>query len=160
MALDTTIGGAASDSYGTLADYQAYGAKMGWALGADDAADEINLIRSTASIDRQYDFTGYKQYETQALSWPRVTSLYVDGWPIDIDTIPQDIINAQFELAQLIQLGLDPFATIEGVIKSAGAGPAKVEFLGGAGAPRLRAVEGLLGRYTSAGAGQVRMVRG
>lgn len=160
MALDTTIGGASSDSYATLAEYQAYGAAMGWTLSGDDSTDEQHLRRAALYIDRNYSFPGYQQYQTQALAWPRITSLYVDGWPVDPDIIPQDIKDAQCELAYLIKGGLDPFATLEGVIKSAGAGPARVEFLGGSGRPRLVAVEGLLGPYLISGQGQTRLVRG
>lgn len=164
MALDTTIGGASADSYGTLAAYQAYGAARGWALGATDAADEINLRRAVQAIDRQYSFVGYAQYQTQALDWPRVTTVYVDGWPIDPDSIPQDVVYAQFELAYLLQGGLDPFATVTGVVsasrKKVGPIETETEYTGGLSTPRLVAVEGLLAPYLVAGRGQARMMRG
>lgn len=164
MALDTTIGGTSADSYGTLAEYQAYGTSMGWTLSGDDAADEVNLRRAAVVIDRQYSFRGYQQYETQARDWPRLDVGYVDGWYVDADTIPTDVKNAQFELAYLIQGGLDPFATINGAVKMtrAKAGPVETEteYAGSLGVPRIVAVEGLLGPYLSAGRGQVKLMRG
>ena len=164
MALDITIGGASSDSYGTLAAYQAYGALQGWTLGATDAADEISLRRSVQVIDRDNSFVGNAQYQAQALAWPRVTSVYVDGWPINIDTIPQDIINAQFEMAYLIQNGADPFATVTATVSrtKAKAGPVETEteYLGGLSTPRYKALDGLLAPYITSGAGQRAVVRG
>lgn len=159
MALTATIGGTASDTYATLAEYQAYATAQGWTLGADDAADEVNLRRAANYIDRESEFIGLQQYQFQSRSWPRLVRQLVDDWPIDPDTIPQDIKDAQMELAFLIQGGLDPFATIEGVIKSAGAGPARVEFLGGSGRPQIVAINSLLRPYLTVGRGQSRLVR-
>lgn len=164
MALDVTTGGPSSDSFGTLAAYQAYGAARGWTLGATDAADEINLRRAVQYLDRSYSFVGMRQYQTQALAWPRLVDDLVKDWPIDPDTIPQDVIYAQFELAYLIQGGLDPFATVTGVVsasrKKVGPIETETEYTGGLTTPRLVAVEGLLAPYLIAGRGQARMMRG
>lgn len=167
MALDTTIGGASSDSYGTLAAYTAYViANIDAAFTGTDATHELNLRRAVQYIDRKYKFTGYKQYQTQALSWPRVTTLYVDGWPVNADTIPQDIINAQFEVAYAMEAdSLDPMATVStGATKSttAKAGPVETstEYFNGRETPRLVAAEGLLAPYIGHGGGQVRVLRG
>lgn len=160
MALDTTIGGASADSYATLAAYQAYGAARGWTLGATDADDEQDLRRAADYIDRNYTWRGFRQYKTQARAWPRLDIGIVDGWAIDGDTIPQRLKDAQCELAYLIKGGLDPLATIKGVVKSAGAGPARVEFLGGQGKPRIVAIQGLLRPLVTGGSGQAQMVRG
>lgn len=162
MALDTTIGGALSDSYGTLAAYTTYAAAMGWTLEATDAANEVNLRRSAQGLDRKYSFIGSQQYQTQALAWPRLVNDLVKGWPIAPDTIPADIINAQFELAYLIQGGLDPFATIETskTRERKKVGPIETDTeTVPTGTPRLVAVEGLLRPYVRAGAGQVALVR-
>jgi hypothetical protein len=162
MALDTTIGGIASDSYGTLAQYTAQAALYGWTLEATDVANETNLRRAAAALDQQRTFIGVKQYQFQARSWPRIVQGLVDGWPVDPDTIPQDVIAAQFELAYLIQAGLDPFATIETSVTSEmiKVGPITIdaETLP-TGKPRLIAIEGLLRPYVTAGAGQVALRR-
>lgn len=166
MALDVTVGGSASDSYVTLAEWQAYWAARNVDLTAHghDASHEADLRRAADWIDRTYPFVGYKQYQTQARAWPRVDVGYIGGWPVDPDEIPQDVKDAQCELAYLIHEGLTPWATQTGVIGSerAKAGPVETEktYLGGKGSPRIVAIEGLLQPYTGGGAyGQVRMVR-
>ena len=85
MALDTTVGGASSDSYGTLAAFKSYA-----------------------------HFKGSKTTSTQALQWPRYVSGYVEGFAVPSDSIPQPIINAQFEAAWEILGGVDVFASIDG----------------------------------------------
>jgi hypothetical protein len=166
MALDTTIGGAASDSYITLVEFQDYWAARNVNLTQHGRADqhEAELRQAAAWIDRNYSFVGYKQYQTQSRSWPRITTALVDGWPIDPDTIPQDIKDAQAELAYLIHDGLVPWATIDGVVasESAKAGPVETTtvYAGGKGKARILAIEGLLRPYLGAGgSGQFRVVR-
>lgn len=168
MALVTTIGGATSDSYITLAEWQAYWTARNVDLTAHghDASHEANLRRAADHMDRAYRFVGYKQYQTQSRAWPRITTVYVDGWPINADTIPQGIKDAQAELAYLIHEGLDPMATVtNGAVKvqQSKAGPVETttEYQVGRETPRLVAIEGLLAPYLGAGgAGQVRLLRG
>lgn len=168
MALDTTIGGASSDSYGTIAAYDAYVvANIDTAYSGTAATQEMNLRRAAQYLDRHYQFAGYKQYETQARDWPRLTNILVDGWPIDGDTIPQDVIYAQFELAYAFETdSVDPFATITaGTVRrtKSKAGPVETEteYSAGRDTPRMVAVEGLLRPYILGGVtGQVRMGRG
>jgi hypothetical protein len=163
MALDTTIGGASADSYDTLAAYQTYATARGWTLEDTDEANEVNLRSGAQYLDRAHRFVGIKQYQTQARSWPRLVGGLVDDWPIDPDTIPNAIIHAQFEVAYLIQGGLDPFATIETSKtkerKKVGPIETEVETIP-TGKPRLVAIEGLLRPYVIGGAGQVSLVRG
>lgn len=170
MALDTTIGGASSDSYGTLAEYEAYvvaNIDANFNGHGHDSTHELHLRRAAQYLDRKYSFVGMQQYQTQARSWPRLTNQLVDGWPIDPDTVPDNIKYAQFELAYLFEENsLDPFATdITGPVKSttlkAGSVSKSVEYLGPRSTPRIVAVEGLLRGYTGGGGtGQVRLSRG
>jgi hypothetical protein len=163
MALDTTIGGVDADSYGTLDAYEAYATDMGFTLAATDAANEINLRKAAIYLDRKYSFIGLKQYQYQGLSWPRLVNDLVDDWPINPDTIPLDIIHAQFEVAYILQGGLDPFATIETSQTSdmLKVGPITLdaETLP-TSTPRIVAVEGLLRGYIVGGVGMANMVRG
>jgi hypothetical protein len=163
MALDTTIGGTASDSYGTLAAFETYATSNGWTAAATDALNEINLRKAAKYLDRKYLFIGMQQYQFQARAWPRLVNDLVDGWPIDPDTIPADIISAQFEVAYLLQGGLDPFATIEtsSTSESIKVGPITIagENLP-TSTPRIVAVEGLLRGYIKGGQGMATMVRG
>jgi hypothetical protein len=163
MALDTTIGGTASDSYGTLAAYTTYAASNGWTLAATDDLNEINLRKASKYLDRKYTFIGMQQYQLQALSWPRLVNDLVDGWPIDPDTIPLDIISAQFEVAYILQGGLEPFATIETSSTSDSIKVGPITISGDTlptSTPRIVAVEGLLRGYIRGGQGMANMVRG
>ena len=162
MALDTTIGGDA-DSYGTLADYEGYALGMGYTLAATDAANEINMRKAASYLDRKYSFIGMKQYQFQALSWPRLVNDLVDSWPVDPDTIPLDIKHAQFEMAFILQGGLDPFATIETSTTSESIKVGPITIAGDTlptSTPRIVAVEGLLRGYIRGGVGMANMVRG
>lgn len=163
MALNTTIGDVDADSYGTLDAYEGYALGMGFTLAATNEANEINLRKAAVYLDRKYNFIGMQQYQYQGLSWPRLVNDLVDDWPINPDTIPLDIIHAQFEMAYILQGGLDPFATIETSATSdmIKIGPITIdaETLP-TSTPRIVAVEGLLNGYIIGGVGQSRMVRG
>lgn len=167
MALDTTIGGSSSDSYVTLAEYEAYvvaNLDLNFNGHGHDTTHEMHLRRAAQWIDRNYSFTGYQQYEFQSRAWPRRTQLYVDGWPVDTDTIPQDIKDAQMELAYLMEVeSLDPAATVSAVVASTRnkAGPVETEtqYLGGKATPRIVAIEGLLRPYLAVGQGQYALAR-
>lgn len=164
MALTVTIGGAASDSYITLAEWEAYWTARGVTLSGDGhATHEANLVRAADWLDRHYGYPGYRQYQTQARAWPRVTSAVVDGWPVLADTIPQRVKDAQAELAYLIHEGLTPWATVDGAVAASRvkAGPVESEttYQGGKTTPRLVAIEGLLAPLLIAGVGQVQLVR-
>lgn len=165
MPLDTTIGGAASDSYATLAEYTARAAAMGWTLADTDGANEVNLRRAAMAIDASYTFRGTKNTVEQAMEWPRFDSTgygtleYFDPYGFSSDEIPPAIKNAQMEMAYLIQGGADPLATFEGSVKREKLDVIEVEYTGGRSRPRFDAVDRLLSRYVAAGPGQSRMVR-
>jgi hypothetical protein len=163
MALDTTIGGVNADSYGTLADYEGYALGMGYTLAATDAANEVNMRKAASYLDRKYSFIGMQQYQFQARSFPRLINDLVDSWPVDPDTIPLDIKHAQFEMAFILQGGLDPFATIETSTTSESIKVGPITIAGDTlptSTPRIVAVEGLLRGYIRGGVGMANMVRG
>ena len=166
MALDVTIGGTSADSFITLSEMRAYWLARNVDLSAvADAGLEANLRRAAQWITQSYNFVGLRQYQYQTLAWPRLTPHLVEGWPINPDTIPQDIKDAQAELAYLIYGGADPFATVNGgavVRQKSKAGPveAETEYTNVRETPRFVAIEGLLARYTVFGGSQVKMVRG
>ena len=113
MALDTTIGGASADSYGTLAAFGLYANNMGWVLTGDDVGKEADLRRATLYLDRNYIWRGWKVTAAAARLWPRTRSELVDDFSVDSETIPQAIIDAQFELAFISNSGTDLFATVD-----------------------------------------------
>lgn len=115
MALTETPKSASADTYATQAEYEAYATAMGLTLTATtDAAKEGNLRRARLYLDRAYVWHGTPTTSTQALAWPRSMSVLVDGYSVDVDTVPQRIKDAQCELAYLIDGGEDPFSTLEG----------------------------------------------
>jgi len=159
MALTVTIGAADADSYATLAEYQARAASLGWTLAATDGENEVNLRRAAIAINATYSWVGMKQYQDQAMDWPRLVNQLVDNWPIDPDTVPDAIKRAQMEMAYLIQGGADPLATYTGGIKRQKVDVIEVEYAGAQGRPRYDAVDRLLRNYTVAAPGQSPMVR-
>lgn len=110
MAIDATVGGAASDSYVTTAEFDTYAAEMGWSV----TVTEASLRRARMYLDRAYTWLGQRASSTQALQWPRYIGGYVEGYPVASDAIPKAIMDAQCEMAYLILSGTDPFATITG----------------------------------------------
>lgn len=116
MALTVTVGGATSDSYATLAEYEAYAEAVHnetFSGHGHDAQHEAELRMAARYLDTFYTWTGSKRYQDQARAWPRLQELVVDGWPVSIDTIPQAIKDAQCEIAYQIHEGATPFATID-----------------------------------------------
>jgi len=168
MALDTTIGGTSTNSYITLSEWQDYWSARNVDLsqhGHDDS-HEANLIQAADFINRNYEFVGEQQYRYQAMKWPRLTGvMLIKDWPIDPDTIPQDIKDAQAEMAYLIHEGANPFATVEGgakVREKSKAGPVEteVEYTNFRETPRFVAIEGLISPYTNFGGAQFKVYRG
>lgn len=153
MALDTTIGGASSDSYITLTEWETYATNMGWTTAGTDAVKEAYLRRATLYLDRNYIWLGTKKTAAAARQWPRSMSELVDGYVVDSDAIPQAIKDAQAELAWIAHEGTDLFATVTtgAVTKSR----VKVdvieeaeEYQGALELPKFTAVTGLLAQYT------------
>lgn len=102
MALITTISGLTSDSYGTLSESNTYFAghvdSNMW--GMLDEAHKEYLLKTAAQLMEKWDYQGEPSIPEQALAWPRA-NVY-KGFrktPVPIDFIPQEIKDAQFELA-------------------------------------------------------------
>jgi hypothetical protein len=137
MTLVTTPGDPNADSYVSLVEAAAYFTKRGettFAALADDAAREVALRRSTAYLDNQYRarWMGINSFQVQSLAWPRVDGLRgyyrgytqqlldLNGWPIPIATVPQQVKDAVCEVALLYVAGvtLEPRLVRGGLIKS------------------------------------------
>jgi hypothetical protein len=165
MAIVTTIGGSTTNSYITVAEYSAYADNFGWVIGNDTAAHEDQLRRATAYINRVYNFVGQTQYQTQSMAWPRLTTQLIDGWPINPDVVPQDIKDAEAELAFLVHGGTDLMATVTGgstrrTKSKAGIVETETEYASFRETPRFVAVEGLLSPYVVFGGSQIKVMRG
>lgn len=166
MAIVTTVGGTTTNSYITVAEYEAFWTERNVTISGNTAAKESQLVQAADYINRSYTFVGEQQYRYQAMVWPRLTGIYlVKDFPIDPDVIPQDIKDAQAELAYIIHQGTNVFATVTGGAKvreknKAGPVETEVEFTNFRETPRFVAIEGLLSPYTIYGGAQLKMVRG
>ena len=110
----TMVNGA--NSYVSDADYVAYASARGYTIGAFGGAREIELIKAMDYLESYRDqFKGTKVNRDQALQWPRV-SVFVDGFQIDSNSLPKELLKAQMELAyQSISYDLSPSGTYQNV---------------------------------------------
>lgn len=91
-----------SNTYVSDAEYAAYAAARGATIGSDATAREIELIKSMDYIESYRDrFKGSKVSSTQSLQWPRV-NVFIDGYSIDSDEIPDELKNAQMETGMIL----------------------------------------------------------
>lgn len=159
MALTVTPSGPADDSLVTLAYFTAYCAARGYTLGGNTASQEAHCRAGTVFVEGLGGPTarmvtrwpGVRSVPTQRRAWPRTVACLTDGTPIDPATIPLQIQDAVCEAAWAEHQkpgSLGAALTLAQSLKSAGAGPAKVEFFGGesvdAMRPTLTAVMDLL----------------
>jgi len=121
-SIDRTVGGASANSYVTLAEANAYFDEHLNVSEWTDATDDLKnraLIQATRRLD-QLSFNGGKATEAQALKWPRIGVVDDEGYGIDSDEIPQQMKDAQCELALamlasdlLVDTGLEGFEMVE-----------------------------------------------
>ncbi len=98
MTLDSTIGGAAANSYASVSEADAYFATRLYADSWTDAGTsekEQALITTTQEIESYYH-PGTRVSTTQALQWPRY-NVYFDGLILSSETIPTLLKYAQYE---------------------------------------------------------------
>jgi hypothetical protein len=132
MALDATVGGTASDTYGTLVEADAYWtARQAADWAPTEAAKEYALRKAAQYLDNVYRgrWKGLKVNREQALAWPRSYAIDSDGYSVEADTIPQELKNAQFEVALLYIAGTDPLATVDRAVKSEQVGELSVTYM-------------------------------
>jgi len=88
-----------ANSFVDDAAYVAYAALKGLTVGATAQLREIDLL---AGIDyllgQEGSLQGYRVSSTQSMFFPR-TDVYLYGWAINSDSIPENIKNAQMEAA-------------------------------------------------------------
>jgi hypothetical protein len=171
MTLDATVGGAASNSYATLAEADAYFAdRVTGNWDGSDTTKEQALIKATQYIDATYgrSFSGIKNTQAQALAWPRYHSLDGDGYEVNSLIIPTKIKYATIEAAKLIAGGADLQAELGRATRREKVGSLEVEYMEGAAlTSRYPVVEGYVKGFLIAGASaggngfsNIRLVRG
>lgn len=154
MALNTTPGDPAADSYPTLVEAKAYWDSIGRDYSAmADVELEQALRRGTAWLDGTYGarFIGKASTFDQSLEWPRQDAVY-RGEALPSDEIPRKVKNAASEAAWREATepnSLSPdYVPAEGV-KQEQVGPLSVTYKDGTGGvsdvlPMVTAVDGLL----------------
>lgn len=130
MALDATPGGAAANSFASLAEAAAYFEgrlhAAAWAT-ADTPTKETALRWATRELDRMA-WAGYRYSEAQRLRWPRASVYNLDGYRLANNVIPPFLSEATAELA-LWLIGEDRTAPAQGAgLSKIEVGSIKVDF--------------------------------
>ena len=101
MALDASIGGAASDSYVSLADANSYFDDRLWTdTWADaDLGDKEKALKWATQILDRLIWVGSEVDDIQKLRWPRKWVLDLEGDEFEQDEIPTFLVQATCELA-------------------------------------------------------------
>jgi len=126
-----TIGAVTYDIYGTLAGATDYLAGR-LNTTAWDAASSTNKSKALVTATRMLDRTTWQGEPTssgQALAWPR-TGVYCNGVAVDSATVPTNIIEGSYELANLMLANAEIEASTDAGsnIKRVQAGTAEVEY--------------------------------
>lgn len=160
-----------ADSYATVAELRAYATKRGATLPAEDgpgdAACEVLLIVAMDWLAAQSErWKGVKVAQDQPLDWPR-DGVVVGGYELPSDAIPEDLKRGQMQLAIDAQtLELQPTIDAAGQVGPVVREKVDVLEVQYAAPTAQRSVSwfakasGFLDKYFSAGAGQVKLVRG
>lgn len=114
---------ASSNTYVTAAELDTYADERGKTISGTQAD---LLIQAMDYLEVQ-PFKGFRKTNTQSLSWPR-TDVYIDGWLQASNTIPQELKDAQAEIAIAIDEGYSPFARIDRKTKREKVGSLEVEY--------------------------------
>jgi hypothetical protein len=165
MALDVTVGGAAAESYVSVADATTYLTARGVADSAFKSKatpdKEAALRKATAYIDNYYKFRGTKATDAAALQWPRY-DVWAFSYYVDSDAIPQRIKDACCELALKAIAGeLTPDIEPQKVVAES-VGPLSVTYSENqrsSGRKQFDLVDMLLEPYLTGGRGAVPVVR-
>lgn len=136
LTLVETPGSASANTYGTLAEAEAYFAERlgssAWTAIIDDEIKKRALITAARKIDQQL-FRGRKPSAGQALQWPRAQA-YSSGFTLDSTEVPTFVKQAQFEeafalLVKSVSNTVDPLAPSgTEAFKSIGVGDIRLEF--------------------------------
>lgn len=118
ITIDTTLGGATTNSYVVVATADAYlearlNASTAW---TGDEAKKAALVEAFRELN-VLEFQGQRVTDTQAAQWPRQWAPDPDssvGWYYATDVIPQRIKDAQCELAlEFLKAGTTDLAALD-----------------------------------------------
>lgn len=122
--MTVTVG---TDSYIDEAELTAYATARGETLTADES---VLLIKAMDYLE-SLQYKGIKVSSAQDLSWPR-SGVYVDGYQLSSEEVPQIIKDAQAAIALSIDSGTDPLGDIAPAVKREKADVVEIEYQDGA----------------------------
>ena len=147
MAITVETGAivANANSYVSTADFTTYATARGITL---TSGAETLLIQAMDYIE-SLSYIGTKYTAAQGLQWPR-SNVYIDGYLFDYDDIPQELINAQMQVAMAIDVGDGPLVTIDRATKRERVGEVEVEYTDGASSvATVRTINAMLWKLLS-----------
>ena len=119
---------AGANSYVTTAEFTTYCGNRNITIDAVTYGDESELLIKAMDYLEQQDFKGWKVARDQALQFPRV-DLWIDGYDIDSDVVPQILKDAQCEIAVQIMQGYNPLRVIDRAVKREKVDVIEVEYM-------------------------------
>ncbi len=138
-----------ANSYVSTTDFTAYATARGVTL---TSGAETLLVQAMDYIE-SLSYIGMKSTATQPLQWPR-TNVYIDGYLFADDDIPQELINAQMQVAMAIDVGNGPLVTVARSTKRERVGELEVEYMAGASStPIVRSINAMLWKILANGFG-------
>jgi len=133
-----------------------YGTEQGL---TDYAAERGITLTGTPStlLTLAHDYIEAQSYKGAAVSadarWPR-TGVYLDGFLLASDSVPAQIVNAEYEVALAIDAGASPLGSITSGVKKEKVGDLEIEYQDGSSQITVsRAVSAKLAPYLSGAAG-------
>tara|TARA_Y100000310_G_scaffold324866_2_gene387352 strand:- start:15167 stop:15685 length:519 start_codon:yes stop_codon:yes gene_type:complete len=119
MTLDVSVGGASSDSYASVVEYNAYAMARGVDVSNSVSQKEAWLRVAAEYIDFMYAWRGTKSDSSQARMFPRNGLIDEDGVEVAYDAIPGRVKNSQMQIALELKSGADLFgANVDGSVQS------------------------------------------
>ncbi len=138
-----------ANSYVSTTDFTAYATARGVSL---TSGAETLLVQAMDYIE-SLSYIGMKYTAAQSLQWPR-SNVYIDGYLFAYNDIPQELINAQMQVAMAIDVGNGPLATIARATKRERVGELEVEYTSGAASVSIvRSINAMLWKLLTNGMG-------
>ncbi len=141
LIVEDGTGVVGAESFVSVADYRAYLAKWGVTLTDADADCEVQLRKGTRDLcgTFQTQWPGRKEFWKASLDWPRVWAFDINDLPILPGTIPQEVKDAECELAYRSKAGaLAPDLVRGNRVRRIRVGPVEKEYEPGAPGVVLR----------------------
>jgi len=138
-----------ANSYVSTTDFTTYATARGVTL---TSGAETLLVQAMDYIE-SLSYIGTKYTAAQGLQWPR-SNVYIDGYLFAYNDIPQELINAQMQVAMAIDVGNGPLVTVARSTKRERVGELEVEYMDGAASTStVRAINAMLWKLLASGFG-------